>query len=50
MTYGAENGALMALVAGADIAMVCHTSAKQKGAVELVRAAVMSGKLTLDSL
>ena len=49
-SYGVENGALMALEAGADIAMVCHTPAKQKGAVELVQAAVASGKLTLDSL
>jgi beta-N-acetylhexosaminidase len=49
-TYGVENGALMALNAGADIAMICHTPAKQKGAVELVQAAVISGKLTLDSL
>ena len=47
---GVENGALMALGAGVDIAMICHTFAKQKGAVELVQAAVASGKLTLDSL
>jgi len=49
-TYGVEGGALMSLGAGADIAMICHTPAKQKGAVELVQAAVISGKLTLDSL
>lgn len=49
-SYGVENGALMALDAGADIVMVCHTPAKQKGAVELVREAVTSGKLTLDFL
>jgi len=49
-SYGVENGALMALGAGADIAMVCHTLAKQKGAVELVQAAVANRKLTLDSL
>ena len=47
---GVENGALAALDAGADIVMICHTPAKQKGAVELVQAAVASGKLTLDSL
>lgn len=49
-SHGVENGALMALNAGADIAMACHTPVKQKGAVELVRAAVASGKLALDSL
>ncbi|KAF9650125.1 glycoside hydrolase family 3 protein [Thelephora ganbajun] len=49
-SYGVENGALMALDAGADIVMVCHTPERQKGAVELVQAAVISGKLTLDSL
>ena len=49
-SYGVEKGALMALNAGADIAMACHTPARQKGAVELVRAAVTSGELTLDSL
>ena len=50
VSHGVENGALMALEAGADIAMVCHTPAKQKGAVELVREAVSSGRLSLDSL
>jgi len=49
-SYGVENGALMALGAGADIAMACHTPAKQKAAIELVQAAVTSGKLSLDSL
>jgi beta-N-acetylhexosaminidase len=49
-SYGIERGVLMALGAGADIAMVCHTPARQKGAVELVRVAVASGELTLDSL
>lgn len=49
-SYGVENGALMALNAGADMVMACHTPAKQKGVVECVRAAVASGKLTLDSL
>jgi len=49
-SYGVENGALVALNAGADIVMICHTPAKQKGAVELVRKAVKSGKLALDSL
>ena len=49
-SYGVERSALMALNAGADIVMACHTPAKQKGAVEFVRAAVISGELTLDSL
>ena len=47
---GVENGALMALEAGVDIAMICHTFSKQKGAVELVQAAAASRKLTLDFL
>jgi len=49
-TYGVENSALMALDAGADVVMICHTPAKQKGAVELIQAAVASGELTLDCL
>ena len=48
--YGVEHGALMALGAGADIIMVCHTPASQKGAVELVLEAVSKGKLTTSSL
>lgn len=49
-SYGVGNGALMALNAGADIIMVCHSPAEQKGAVGVVREAVSSGALTLDSL
>ena len=49
-TYGVENSALMALDAGADVVMICHTPEKQKGAVELIQAAVASGNLTLDCL
>lgn len=49
-SHGVEKGALMALNAGADIAMACHTPARQKGAVELVREAVANGQLVLDSL
>ena len=49
-THGVEDGALMSLNAGASTAMVCHTPAKPKGAVGLVRAVVTNGRLSLDSL
>jgi len=45
--YGVNNGALMALQAGADIAMICHTPADQRAAIELVWSAVVRGKLDL---
>ena len=49
-TYGVEDGAPMSLNAGVDVTMVCHAPAKPKGALEPVRAAMISGRMTLDSL
>lgn len=45
--YGVDKGALMALEAGADIAMICHTFKDQCAAVELVWGAVERGELDL---
>ncbi|KAF8645626.1 hypothetical protein AX16_007708 [Volvariella volvacea WC 439] len=47
---GTEEGALRALQAGADIAMICHTFDRQVGAVKKVYEAVQAGKLTQDRL
>ncbi|TFK96145.1 glycoside hydrolase [Pterulicium gracile] len=41
-------GAVMSLLAGADIAMVCHTMERQRGAVELAYKAVEAGELELE--
>ncbi|KAJ7173800.1 glycoside hydrolase family 3 protein [Mycena filopes] len=45
---GVEEGAVLALEAGADIVMICHTIAWQSGAVLATYDAVQSGRLTLD--
>ncbi|KAE9406169.1 glycoside hydrolase [Gymnopus androsaceus JB14] len=47
---GIEEGAILALEAGADVVMICHTFEKQKGAVERVWEAVESGRISLDKL
>ncbi|ORY00864.1 glycoside hydrolase [Basidiobolus meristosporus CBS 931.73] len=44
-TFGAGVGALMSLKAGNDMAMVSHTYAKQKQAIQLIRGALESGDL-----
>ncbi|QHW33521.1 glycoside hydrolase [Paenibacillus rhizovicinus] len=44
--YGPERGAVMALQAGADMVLVCHTASKQRAAIEAVAAAVERGDLT----
>ncbi|MBB3113592.1 beta-N-acetylhexosaminidase [Paenibacillus phyllosphaerae] len=44
--YGPEKGAVMALQAGADMVLICHTPAKQLAAVEAVVRAVEQGKLS----
>ncbi|KAI0341261.1 glycoside hydrolase [Trametopsis cervina] len=49
-TYGAEAGAVMALQAGADVVMICHTRSRQQGAIEKTYDAVANGALTLASL
>ncbi|KAJ3856078.1 glycoside hydrolase [Lentinula lateritia] len=43
-------GAVLALEAGADVVMICHTFEKQRAAVERVWAAVESGRIPLDVL
>ncbi|KAH7868318.1 glycoside hydrolase superfamily [Lentinula edodes] len=45
-----EIGAVLALEAGADVVMICHTFEKQRAAVERVWAAVESGRISLDVL
>ncbi|KAF7317959.1 Glycoside hydrolase family 3 protein [Mycena kentingensis (nom. inval.)] len=45
---GVEEGAVRALVAGADIAMICHTMDWQVGAIRAAYDAVQSGRLGLD--
>lgn len=47
---GIEEGAVLALKAGADVVMICHTFEKQRAAVERVWAAVESGRISLDVL
>ncbi|MBM7569205.1 glycoside hydrolase family 3 protein [Paenibacillus sacheonensis] len=44
--YGPERGAVLALQAGADMVLVCHTPSKQRAAIEAVAAAVERGDLT----
>jgi len=48
--HGSEQGAVKALQAGADIAMICHRIDRQKGAIEATYDAVQSGALSLDEL
>lgn len=47
---GTEEGAVRALVAGADIAMICHTYVRQVGGVKRIHAAVQAGRLSLEEL
>ncbi|PVH79801.1 glycoside hydrolase family 3 protein [Cadophora sp. DSE1049] len=49
-TFGTEKGAVMALKAGTDCVMICHTMSAQVGAIEQVTAAVKSGELSLDAI
>ncbi|KAG6328480.1 hypothetical protein ID866_10609 [Astraeus odoratus] len=48
--YTSQNGAVMALQAGADIAMICHTMELQRGAIERTYVAVENGSLSLETL
>ncbi|KAF8524868.1 glycoside hydrolase [Hysterangium stoloniferum] len=48
--YGAEQGAVEALKAGADIVMICHRADRQKGAIEATYKAILSGELALEQL
>lgn len=45
-TMGTERGAVMALRAGADLALVSHTYARQRGSMEAVREALDGRELT----
>lgn len=47
---GIEEGAVRAIAAGADIAMICHTYGRQVGAVEGVWAAVEEGRVSIAEL
>ncbi|KAG7447273.1 glycoside hydrolase family 3 protein [Guyanagaster necrorhizus] len=47
---GIEEGAVRALEAGADIAMICHTMARQVGAIERVYDAVQAGRISANDL
>ncbi|KAF5353479.1 hypothetical protein D9756_008106 [Leucocoprinus leucothites] len=47
---GCEEGAVRAIAAGADVAMICHTYSLQVGAVEQTYAAIESGGISLEEL
>lgn len=47
---GIEEGAVRAIAAGADIAMICHTYARQVGAVERLWKAVTEGRVSMAEL
>ncbi|HEY7848509.1 MAG TPA: glycoside hydrolase family 3 N-terminal domain-containing protein, partial [Ktedonobacterales bacterium] len=49
-TVGVERGAELAVRAGADIVLISHHIAPQRGAVERVRAAVASGALAAATI
>lgn len=49
-TTGAAQGAVLALRAGVDIALISHTIEAQRAAIERARAAVASGELTVDTV
>ncbi|KUJ20071.1 putative beta-N-acetylglucosaminidase [Mollisia scopiformis] len=49
-TFGTEEGAVMALKAGSDCVMVCHTMSAQVGAIERVIQAVKDGELSQDTI
>ncbi|KAF8586988.1 glycoside hydrolase family 3 protein [Ramaria rubella] len=48
--YGVEQGAVMALQAGADVVMICHRIDRQRGAIEATYKAIQSGELSLGEL
>lgn len=49
-TYGTEQGAVMALKAGSDSIMICHTFAVQLASIDRVCEAVQSGTLPMPRL
>ncbi|KAF8471494.1 glycoside hydrolase [Gautieria morchelliformis] len=48
--HGSEQGAVKALQAGADVAMICHRIDRQKGAIEATYEAVQLGALSVEEL
>ncbi|KAH6684545.1 putative beta-N-acetylglucosaminidase [Halenospora varia] len=48
--YGTEKAAVMALKAGTDCVMICHTMAAQVGAIEMVIQAVKTGELSQEAI
>jgi beta-N-acetylhexosaminidase len=49
-TYGTERGAVLALEAGSDSIMICHTFAVQVASIQQVCAAVQSGQISASRL
>ena len=49
-TYGTAEAAVMAIEAGADLILVCHTEERQRQAFEAVVAAVKSGRLSEERI
>ncbi|PFH50011.1 glycoside hydrolase family 3 protein [Amanita thiersii Skay4041] len=47
---GVEEGAVRALEAGADVAMICHTYQRQVGSVKAVWKAIEHGRLEMERL
>jgi beta-N-acetylhexosaminidase len=45
-TFGTESAAVMALQAGIDLALVSHTYARQRGSVEALKEAALTGELS----
>lgn len=48
--YGSEDGAVMALQAGADVVMICHTMRRHVGAVVKTYDAILDGRLSVERL
>lgn len=47
-TYGTEEGAVMALKAGSDSIMICHTPSIQTTSIDRVCREVMDGKISIE--
>lgn len=46
--FGSARGALMALQAGVDMTLICHTEAFQREAAELIVEAMQDGRLSME--
>jgi beta-N-acetylhexosaminidase len=49
-TIGTERGAVMALQAGIDLALISHTYIRQRGAIEAIQSAVQTGELSPEAV